>query len=171
MLDNKQEIKKQADALYRQGLRVSARTTDAPGTENLEHIAKLWQKAWQLYRKLGDNDKAKEMEASLVKLYKNKYLLLHEDDQQESCREKVTKKFNNWLMSHAEASGMTTDDGDQAGASMDDEIKSLEKRMKGDERRAYFNDEPAQARYRELVAKRDKRLGVTETQSFAEKSA
>lgn len=57
------------------------------------------------------------------------------------------------------------EDADISGRSIDSEISALEKRMKGvDEhgrhdpqiRRAYFKDEAAQARYRELVGARDK---------------
>ena len=47
------------------------------------------------------------------------------------------------------------EDGDQTGQSIDTEIATIEKRMR-DDRPAYFKDEKAQARYRELVAAKDK---------------
>ena len=47
------------------------------------------------------------------------------------------------------------EDGGEGGVSVENEIASLEKRMKED-RRAYFKDERAQARYRELVTAREK---------------
>jgi hypothetical protein len=52
-------------------------------------------------------------------------------------------------------SASVVEDGDQSGKSVDDEIASIEKRMR-DDRPAYFKDEKAQARYRELLSARDK---------------
>lgn len=47
------------------------------------------------------------------------------------------------------------EDASGAGQNIDSEIASIEKRMR-DDRSAYFKDEKAQARYRELVAARDR---------------
>jgi hypothetical protein len=47
------------------------------------------------------------------------------------------------------------EDGNQSGMSIDAEIKQIEGRMK-DDRRAYYKDEAAQSRYRELITAREK---------------
>ena len=47
------------------------------------------------------------------------------------------------------------EDGDQTGTSINTEIAAIEKRMR-DDRHAYFKDNAAQARYRELITARDK---------------
>jgi hypothetical protein len=47
------------------------------------------------------------------------------------------------------------EDSNQSGMSIDAEIKQIEGRMK-DDRRAYYKDEAAQARYRELITAREK---------------
>lgn len=47
------------------------------------------------------------------------------------------------------------EEGNQSGMSIDAEIKQIEGRMK-DDRRAYYKDEAAQARYRELITAREK---------------
>jgi hypothetical protein len=63
-----------------------------------------------------------------------------------------------WLVGMAQEinpSVTVVEDGDQSGQSIEDEIKTLEKRMK-DDRRGYFKDEAAQARYRDLLTARDK---------------
>ena len=52
-------------------------------------------------------------------------------------------------------SASVVEDGDQTGKSIETEIATIEKRMK-DDRHAYFKDEKAQARYRELITARDK---------------
>jgi hypothetical protein len=48
-----------------------------------------------------------------------------------------------------------TEGGNQSGMSIDAEIKQIEGRMK-DDRRAYYKDEAAQSRYRELITAREK---------------
>ena len=68
-----QKIREQAERLYRRGLHVFARLADYAGIEGLELVAQLWQKSWELYRKIGDEDKARELEKSLAALYKRKY--------------------------------------------------------------------------------------------------
>ena len=63
-----------------------------------------------------------------------------------------------WLTAIAQdvnPAAMVVEDGDQSGQSVENEIASIEKRMRED-KRAYFKDEKAQARYRELLAARDK---------------
>lgn len=63
-----------------------------------------------------------------------------------------------WLVGMAQElnpSITVVEDGDQSGQSIEEEIRSLEKRMK-DDRRAYFKDEAAQSRYRELITARSK---------------
>lgn len=59
------------------------------------------------------------------------------------------------LASEVNPAASVVEDTDQSGKSIDDEIASLEARMKTD-RKGYFKDEPAQARYRELISARDK---------------
>ncbi len=54
------------------------------------------------------------------------------------------------LASEVNPTAMVVDDGDHSGQSIASEIAALEKRMRED-RRGYFKDEKAQARYRELV--------------------
>lgn len=63
-----------------------------------------------------------------------------------------------WMTSMAREvnpAATVTEDGDQSGQSIDQEIAQIEKDMKED-RRAYFKDEAKQARYRELLETRDK---------------
>jgi len=63
-----------------------------------------------------------------------------------------------WLVSLAQdvnPAATVVEDGNQSGLTIDAEIKQIETRMKED-RRGYFKDEAAQARYRELITARDK---------------
>ena len=63
-----------------------------------------------------------------------------------------------WLVSLAQdvnPAATVVEDGNQSGVTIDAEIKQIEQRMK-DDRRGYFKDEAAQARYRELITARDK---------------
>jgi len=48
-----------------------------------------------------------------------------------------------------------TEQGNQSGQTIDDEIEEIREKMRAD-RRGYFNDDKLQARYRELIATRDK---------------
>lgn len=59
------------------------------------------------------------------------------------------------LANEVNPAASVVEDTDQSGKSIVDEIASLEARMKTD-RKAYFKDENAQARYRELLNARDK---------------
>jgi chromate transporter len=93
----KQKIRKQADQLYRRGLHAFAGSPDSADadTEGLELVAQLWQKAWELYREIGDKSKARELEKSLAALYKNKYLKVHETREQQGG---IIEKFKDWFM-------------------------------------------------------------------------
>ena len=90
-----QKIKEQAERLYRRGLHVFARLADYAGMEGLELVAQLWQKSRALYLKIGDEDKARELEKSLAALYKRKYLEVHG---REEKRGGIVEKFKDWLM-------------------------------------------------------------------------
>ena len=59
------------------------------------------------------------------------------------------------LVSEVNPAATVVEDGNQSGLTVDAEIAAIEKRMK-DDRRAYFKDEKAQARYRELIDARSK---------------
>lgn len=59
------------------------------------------------------------------------------------------------LANNLNPAGAVVDDAPASGRSIEEEISALEQRMK-DDRRAYFKDEAAQARYRELLTARDK---------------
>lgn len=85
------KIREQADRLYRRGLRISVRSTNR---KSLEHIAKLWQQAWELYRKAGDKRKAEKLQKSLVGLYRGKYLKTHGKKEKKD----VVQKFKDWFM-------------------------------------------------------------------------
>jgi len=86
------KIREQADQLYLRGLHVFARSADM---ESLEHVAELWQKALELYRKIGDESKARELEKSLAALYKKKCLKVHGRKEQQGG---IIKKFKDWFM-------------------------------------------------------------------------
>lgn len=90
-----QKTRKQAERLYRRGLHVFARSADSASMEGLELVAQLWQKSWELYRKIGDEDKAGELEKSLAALYKRKYLKVHGRKEKQSG---IIKKFKDWFM-------------------------------------------------------------------------
>lgn len=63
-----------------------------------------------------------------------------------------------WLVAIAQdvnPAATVVESGAEGGVTIDNEIKALEDRMRSD-RRAYFKDEKAQARYRELITARDK---------------
>jgi hypothetical protein len=59
------------------------------------------------------------------------------------------------LTSEINPAATVVEDGNQSGMSIDAEIKQIEGRMK-DDRRAYYKDEVAQSRYRELITAREK---------------
>lgn len=90
-----QETRKQAEQFYRQGLHLYARSEKSADMKSLMLVAQLWQKAWELYRKIGDESKASELEKSLVALYKKRYLELHKSNEKHRS---VARKFNEWTM-------------------------------------------------------------------------
>jgi len=90
-----EEVRKQAEYLYLQGLRLYAQSAASAGTEGLELVAETWQKAWEMYGKIGDKTKARELEKSMVDLYRKKYLELHLGKEQPAG---VIGKFNDWFV-------------------------------------------------------------------------
>ena len=86
------KIREQADQLYRRGLQVFARSMDR---QSLEHVAELWKKAGQLYLNAGDKAKTKEIQRSLVSLYRDKYL---KADEEKGGKDRIVKKFKDWLV-------------------------------------------------------------------------
>ena len=93
--ETEQKIREQADQLYLRGLHVFARFADSMDPKSLELVAQLWQKAWELYRNIGDEAKARELKKSLVALYKKKYLKVHE---RKGLRDGIIEKFKDWIM-------------------------------------------------------------------------
>ncbi len=87
--------REQAEQFYVQGLRVFARTRETVDMESLEHVAELWQKAWDLFQKIGDESRARELETSMAALYKRKYLTVHERNE---SRDDILKDFESWEM-------------------------------------------------------------------------
>jgi len=88
---NQEKTKKQADRLYRRGLRIVARSEN---TESLEFAAGLWQKALELYRQAGDKSKAEQLQKSLAGLYRDKYLKTHRKREKQG----IVEKFKDWFM-------------------------------------------------------------------------
>jgi len=93
--DTEQKIRKQADQLYRRGLHAFAGLPDSADMESLELVVHLWQKAWELYREIGDKNKARELEKSLAALYKKKYLKVQGSRKLQGG---IVQKFKDWLM-------------------------------------------------------------------------
>jgi len=88
----KQKLREQAERLYLQGLRAFARSADA---ESMKRAASLWQKAWELYRKAGDKDRAKQLKKSLAVLYKKEYLKSNKSKEKQTS---LLRKFKDWFM-------------------------------------------------------------------------
>lgn len=85
-----QNTRKQADELYKRGLLVF----NQPITkETLKLVTELWQEALKLYRKIGDESKAREIEKSLVNLYKKKSTKI---EIKEKRRNNIPVRFVNW---------------------------------------------------------------------------
>jgi len=85
-----QNIRKQADELYKRGLLVF----NQPITkETLKLVTELWQEALKLYRKIGDESKAREIEKSLINLYKKKAIKMERKKEQGN---NILTKFVNW---------------------------------------------------------------------------
>ena len=72
-IDNEQQMRDKAAEYYLRGLRVSAQPIDEIDLEKVKSAVELWQKAWELYRKIGDKPKAAEVQGSLIALYKKGY--------------------------------------------------------------------------------------------------
>ncbi|MHC4396173.1 MAG: chromate transporter [Planctomycetota bacterium] len=92
--DTNQKLREQADHFYLQGLHIFAHSPDSANATSTEHAARLWLKAWDLYHRLGDKTKAKELKKSLATLYKRKYLKVHGKKQ----RHGIIAKFKDWFM-------------------------------------------------------------------------
>jgi len=90
-----QKIREQADRLYRRGLHAFAGSPDSADMESLELVARLWQKARELYHEIGDKNKAGELEKSLAALYKKEYLKLRKNEEKQ---ESIIGKFKDWFM-------------------------------------------------------------------------
>ncbi len=91
----KQKLKEQAERLYLQGLRAFAGSAEVKETESMKRAAGLWQQAWELYRKAGDKNRAKELKKSLAVLYKTEYLKSHKSKDKHGS---IIGKFKDWLM-------------------------------------------------------------------------
>ncbi len=91
----KQKLKEQAEQLYLRGLHAFAGSAGSVDTESMKLAASLWQQAWELYRKAGDKDKAKELKKSLAVLYKREYLKAHKSKEKQDG---IIGKFKDWLM-------------------------------------------------------------------------
>lgn len=91
----KQKLKEQAERLYLQGLHAFAGSADPADSESMKLAAGLWQQAWELYRKAGDKDRAKELKKSLAVLYKKEYLKSHESNEKQGV---IIGKFKDWFM-------------------------------------------------------------------------
>ncbi|MHC4638722.1 MAG: chromate transporter [Planctomycetota bacterium] len=92
---DKQKLKEQAERLYLQGLHVFAGSAKPADTESKKRAAGLWQQAWELYRKAGDKDRAKELKKSLAVLYKKEYLKSHKSKVKQGG---IIGKFKDWFM-------------------------------------------------------------------------
>jgi len=85
-----QNIRKQADELYKRGLLVF----NQPITkETLKLVTELWQEALKLYHKIGDESKAREIGSSLISLYKKKSIRMEKKKKQGN---NILTKFVNW---------------------------------------------------------------------------
>ena len=91
----KEKLKERAERLYLQGLRAFAGSADPADTESMRRAAGFWQQAWELYRKAGDKDRAKELKKSLAVLYKKEYLKSHKSKEKQGS---IIGKFKDWFM-------------------------------------------------------------------------
>jgi len=89
-----QDIKKQANELYSRGLLVF----NQPITrERLKLVTEFWQRALELYRQVGDESKAREIEKTLVNLYKRNSIKKEEKERQrEKQRDNIPVQFASW---------------------------------------------------------------------------
>jgi chromate transporter len=90
-----QNLSLKADSLFKQGLFLYK---ESKTPEGVKTVADLWQKAIDIYRKLGDEVKVKEVQSYFNRL--NRKIL--KDSSPESFSEKVKTKskelFNDWLV-------------------------------------------------------------------------
>ncbi|UCG59127.1 MAG: chromate transporter, partial [Phycisphaerales bacterium] len=91
----KEKLKERAKRLYLQGLHAFTRSGNPVDTKSMKRAAGLWQQAWELYRKAGDKDRAKELKKSLTVLYKKEYLKSHKSKEKQRS---VIGKFKDWFM-------------------------------------------------------------------------
>lgn len=78
-----------------QGLHAFAGSSNKPDAESMKRAAGLWQQAWELYLRVGDKDRARELKKSLAVLYKKEYL---KSCQSKEKRISLAGKFKEWLM-------------------------------------------------------------------------
>ncbi len=95
VVDNKRQIREEADELYLRGLGMSAGRAGAIDSGDLKLAAELCQKAGALYRGIGDKGKAREVQVSLGRLYKKRLAVKRE---QEGLRSGLREKFQGWSM-------------------------------------------------------------------------
>jgi len=86
------DIRKKANELYSRGLLVFNQSI---GRERLELVTELWQRALELYRKIGDESKAREIEKTLVNLYKRKSMKIEERGKE---RNTIATRFDDWSL-------------------------------------------------------------------------
>lgn len=84
------KTQEQADRLYERGLRIFSRYSD---TASLKFASELWQKAWELYRNAGNESKARELEKSLVQLYKKRFA---QSSEKKTEHDHITGKNTEW---------------------------------------------------------------------------
>ncbi len=89
-MNMEKNIREQADKLYRRGLLVFNQCVTK---ETLKIVTELWQKALKLYRKIGDQNKAGEIEKSLVNLYKKKAI---KTEKKKKWQGNIPVRFANW---------------------------------------------------------------------------
>jgi len=78
--------------LYERGLRVVAHSS---GKEARKLAAEFWQEAWTLYRKADNLEKAGEVQAQLLNLYKKKSAKVIAE---KAPRVNIVSKFNDWML-------------------------------------------------------------------------
>jgi len=89
-MDNAQLIKL-ADHLFRRGLQLYGQSSEPV---DLARVSKLFQQAWANYCKAGEEAKAREVQKSLVKVYRDQYRKAHGDP----IKGKVKQRFTEWWM-------------------------------------------------------------------------
>ena len=96
MSDNTNEqLAKDADRLHMRALRASGSIPDSQKLEHLGQASQLFERARSIYRAIGDEDKATEVEASLVSLYKQEYEAAR---QRKQSKGPIAEAFDSWLV-------------------------------------------------------------------------